>query len=298
MPADIGFFLSLLIEGALAGAIYALIALALVLVYKSSRMINFALGEWIMCGALLVGIGWQALGLGLGGAVLFAAGVMGGFGVAFSTIVVRRLADRAVISLIMVTIGLGALMRGASALIVEVVPSGLPLPAAPDPLVLYGVPIPPEKLAAAAIAGFVIALVAVFYQRSRTGIALRAVADDVSAAVAAGIDVQRHFALVWAMTGAMSVVAGVLWVFVAGGGFGVVLVGLKIFPIVIIGGLDSVPGTIVAAMIIGLLESLGSGYLDPLVGAGFGTVASYLLLLAMLLIRPQGLFGQAPAARV
>jgi branched-chain amino acid transport system permease protein len=90
----------------------------------------------------------------------------------------------------------------------------------------------------------------------------------------------------------------VLWVFVAGGGFGVALVGLKIFPIVIIGGLTSVPGVIIAAMLIGVLESLGAGYLDPLVGAGFGTVASYLLLLAMLLARPYGLFGQAPAERV
>jgi len=110
--------------------------------------------------------------------------------------------------------------------------------------------------------------------------------------------VQHHFAVVWAITGALSAVAGVLWVLVAGGGFGVALVGLKIFPIVVIGGLTSVAGTLVATMLIGTVESLGAGYLDPLLGAGFGTVACYLLLLAMLLTRPHGLFGQAPAQRV
>ena len=96
----------------------------------------------------------------------------------------------------------------------------------------------------------------------------------------------------------VSVCAGVLWVLVAGGGFGVALVGLKVFPIVVIGGLDSIPGTIVAAMLIGTAESLGSAYLDPLFGGGFGTMASYLLLLAMLVARPNGLFGRPPAERV
>ncbi|MBI3513987.1 MAG: branched-chain amino acid ABC transporter permease, partial [Proteobacteria bacterium] len=98
-------------------------------------------------------------------------------------------------------------------------------------------------------------------------------------------------------TGAISAVTGVLWVAVAGGGFGVALVGLKIFPIVIIGGLDSIPGTIVAAMIIGVLESLGAGYLDPALGGGFGTITSYLLLLAVLMVRPHGLYGQPRAER-
>src|SRR5205823_13888961 len=115
---------------------------------------------------------------------------------------------------------------------------------------------------------------------------------------AAGIDLDRHFALVWAVTGIVSVIAGILWVWTAGGGFGVALVGLKVFPIVILGGLDSIPGTIVAAILIGVLESLGAGYLDPQLGGGFGTIASYLLLMAMLMVRPYGLFGQTPSVRV
>jgi branched-chain amino acid transport system permease protein len=298
MPSELIFLLSLVIDGALAGAIYALIALAFVLVYKSSRMVNFALGEWIMVGALLAGFGQSAIGLGLVGGVLFAAAGMAVFGVAFNAIVVRRLVSRPVISLIMVTIGLGAMMRGTATLVFAGTPSGLQLRLLLEPIILNGVPIPPEKLIAATAAAIIVALVTWFYQRSRTGVGLRAIADDPQAAAAAGINLRRLFALLWGVTGVISVAAGILWVFVAGGGFGVALVGLKIFPIVIIGGLDSLPGTIVAAMLIGVLESLGAGYLDPELGGGFGTIASYLLMMAMLLVRPHGLFGRPPAERV
>ena len=282
----------------LAGAIYALIALAFVLVYKASRMINFAIGEWIMLGALLAGAGYHALGLGPAGAVLFAAFGMAAFGIAFSRIIVKRLTGHPVISLIMVTIGLGAVMRGTAALVFAGIPSGLPLPVAPEPLLLDGLSVPPEKLPAALVAASGIALLTWFYQYSRTGMRLRAIADDPNAAAAAGIDVHRLFAIVWAISGVTAAIAGILWTFVNGGGFGVALVGLKIFPIVIIGGLDSVPGTMIAAMLIGILESLGAGYLDPHLGPGFGTISSYLLLLAMLMARPYGLFGQEPARRV
>ena len=282
----------------MAGALYALIALAFVLVYKSSRMVNFALGEWIMTGATLAAVGQNAIGLGLAGAIGLAAAGMAIFGIAFNAIVVRRLLARPAISLIMVTIGLGAMMRGTGALIFAGIPGGLQLPVLTEPLIVHGVPIPPEKLIAAIVATIIIALVTWFYQRSRSGIGLRAIADDPQAAAAAGIDPSRLLALLWGATGVISVAAGILWIFAAGGGFGVALVGLKIFPIVIIGGLDSLPGTIIAAVLIGVVESLGAGYLDPELGGGFGTIASYLLMMAMLLVRPYGMFGQTPSARV
>jgi branched-chain amino acid transport system permease protein len=198
----------------------------------------------------------------------------------------------------MVTLGLGALMRGGAALVFAVVPTAITLQMSADPIMIHGVPVPPDKLAAALIAAFCVAIFIWFYDRTRTGIALRAICDDQQAALAAGIDAHRHFALVWALTGAISAIAGVLWTVVAGSGFGVALVGLKIFPIVIIGGLDSVIGVMVGAMVIGVIESLGAGYLDPILGAGFGPVASYLLLIGMLLVRPYGLFGRPPAVRV
>jgi branched-chain amino acid transport system permease protein len=291
-------FLTLVIRGGLAGAIYALIALAFVLVYKAFRMINFALGEWIMFGSLLASTGSHAIGLGFGGAILFGCAGMALLGIGFNAIVLNRLVTRPVICLIMVTLGLGAVMRGIAALCFRGASGTLTFPIAVDDISLGGLFIPGDELVAAVIAAFCISLASWFFQFSRTGIALRAIADDQQAALAAGIDIQHHFALVWAATGVISVIAGVLWTSVAGGGFGVALVGLKIFPIVIIGGLDSVMGTIIVAMIIGVLESLGAGYLDQRLGGGFGNVACYLLLLVVLFLRPYGLLGRPRPERV
>jgi branched-chain amino acid transport system permease protein len=197
-----------------------------------------------------------------------------------------------------VTIGLGAMMRGTATLFFTGIPGGIPLPVATEPLLLNGLPVSPEKLVAAATAAAAIAVLTWLYHYSRTGIALRAIADDQQAAMSAGIDLHHHFTLTWALTGVICVVAGTLWIVVAGGGLGVVLLGLRVFPIVIIGGLDSVAGAIVGALVVGVLESLAAGYLDPLLGGGFSTIASFLVLIAALLVRPYGLFGRADARRV
>jgi len=291
------FFLALVIDGALAGAIYALIALAFVLVYKASAMINFALGEWIMVAALLAGIGMHLLQLGAVGALLFASLGMLALAAGFVRLVVRRLVARPAIAAIMVTIGLGMVLRGIAPFFPGA-PGMIPQSLLSEPLMLAGLAIPANKLAAAAVAVLCTAAIGWFYRYSRTGVALRAIADDPQAAMSAGIDVDRHLLIVWGLTGVVSVVAGVLWVFVAGGGFGVALVGLKIVPIVIIGGLDSVAGTLVAAIAIGVLESLGAGYLDESIGSGFGSIVPYFALLAMLMVRPHGLFGHPRIERV
>jgi branched-chain amino acid transport system permease protein len=292
------FFFSLMIEGALAGAIYALIALAFVLVYKASRMINFAIGEWVMWGALLVGAGVQAIGIGPIEAFVFACAGMIGLAFAFNRLVLHRMAAPPVIASIMTTLALGAVMRGMAAVVFAGVPSGVSLPIPVDPITINDVRIAPDKLVAAIVAALCIAFVGAFYQFSRTGLALQALADDRQTAMSVGIDVDHHLLIVWSIAGVISVAGGVLWTFVTGGGFGVALVGLKVFPIVIIGGLDSIPGAIVGAMIIGVLESLGAGYLDPTFGGGFGNIASYILLIGMLVIRPSGLFGRPRIERV
>jgi branched-chain amino acid transport system permease protein len=292
------FFVTLLVNGILGGAIYALIALAFVVVYKSSRMINFAVGEWVMFGSLLVATGLHILALGLGAAIILASAVMIGLACVFGHLVLRRLTDRPLAAMIMITLGLGALMRGIAALVFTQVPGAIPLPMPAEPVMLYGVIVPVDKLIAACVAALCIATVSWFYRASRTGLALRAMADSRSLAGAMGINVQRHLTLTWGITGVIAVIAGVLWTFVAGGGISVVLVGLKIFPIVIIGGLDSIVGTIVGAMIIGIIESLTTGYLDAHLGGGFSTVAASLMLIVALMVRPYGLFGQAQDARV
>jgi branched-chain amino acid transport system permease protein len=292
------FFVSLLVDGILAGPLYALIALGFVVVYKTSRMVNFALGEWAMLGSRLVATGLHAMGLGLAGAIGLACAATAAGALGFNRLVLRPLVGRPMISVIMVTLGLGMLMRGATALVLGGIPGAIPSPFPSEPLFAGGVALSPEKLATAVTATACVAVVTWFFRRSRTGLALRAVADDQQVAMAMGIDIHRHLSIAWAMMAIISVLAGTLWVFVAGSGFGVVLVGLKVFPIVIVGGLDSIPGTIVAALAIGVLESLAAGYLDPLVGGGFSSVASYLVLIAMLFVRPYGMFGRPAVERI
>jgi branched-chain amino acid transport system permease protein len=292
------FFTALIIEGALAGALYALIALAFVVVYKASRVINFALGEWVLLAALLVAASLHALGLDLAGAIVVACFGMFVFAGLFNGLVLQHLVGQPLLSFLMVTVGVGILIRGVTQLAFSNVPSGIALPVPSDPLVVSELQIPSGKLIAAVVAALSIALVAWFHRQSRTGVALRAMADDQQVAMAVGIDVQRHLLFVWCLAGGICVLAGTLWTFVNGGGFGVGLVGLKVFPIVIIGGLDSIPGTIIAAIFIGVLESLTTGYLDPYLGGGCGLLASYLALVAMLFVRPSGLFGQEKVDRI
>jgi branched-chain amino acid transport system permease protein len=292
------FLAFLVVDGVLAGAIYALVALAFVVVYKASRMINFAVGDWMTLASRMVASGIHGLGLGLGGALAFGCVGMVAVAMAFDRVVLRRLFSRPLLTLIMVTIGLGIFMRGSAALVFAGLPGGIARPLPLDPLVIVGVPVSVDKLVAAAIAGACIAALSWFFHGSRTGLALRAIASDQQVAMAVGIDLHRHFAIAWGLVGVLSVLAGTLWSFVSGGGFGIELLGLKVFPIVIVGGLDSFPGTIIGAFIVGILESLTAGYVDPLVGGGFSHVASYLVLMAALFVRPYGLFGRPDIERV
>jgi len=292
------FFVSLLVDGILAGAVYALIALAFVVVYKASGMINFALGEWVMYGSRLAAVGLHAAGLGAAGPLAFAGAGMVALALAFNRVVLRRLVGRPLISVIMVTLGLGAVMRGLAPLLFGGIPAAFPLPISEEPLVMHGIRIAPARVVALVVAGAAIAAVGAFFRWSRTGVALRALADDQQVALSMGIDVHRHLAIAWGMVGVMAVIGGTLWTMVAGAGFGLVLLGLKVFPVVVIGGLDSFVGSLVGALAIGVLESLTAGYVDPLVGAGFSSVVPYLLLLGVLFVRPHGIFGRPEARRI
>jgi branched-chain amino acid transport system permease protein len=267
-------------------------------VYKASRVVNFALGEWLMLGALLVAVGASRLALGLPAALLAACVGMIGFAALFNRLVLRRLVGRPVVSLIMVTLGLGALMRGGAALLFRGIPAGVPLPLPQRVLEAGGLFVSIDKLVAGVVAAAAVAAVAAAFHWTRTGVALRAIADDDRAALAAGIDVQRHLVIAWGTLGVLSVLAGTLWTSVASGGLGLLVVGLKVFPVVVIGGLDSIPATVLAAMLIGVLEALVAGYVDPIVGTGFSTIAPFVLVIAFLFTRPYGLLGAPEIRRV
>ncbi len=230
--------------------------------------------------------------------MIFACGGMFVVAELFSRLVLKRLIGRPPISALMVTLGVGALLRGLAGMAPTEVAGGVPLPIQAESLAIMGLVVPGDKLIAALISLVAIGFVAWLYQHSRTGVALRAIADDPQMAMAVGINIDRHLLIVWCLTGAICVVAGTLWSSVAGGKVGAALIGIKIFPIVIIGGLDSIAGTMTAAVLIGVLESLATGYLDPYLGGGCGVLASSLALVGMLLARPYGLFGRPRAQRV
>jgi branched-chain amino acid transport system permease protein len=198
----------------------------------------------------------------------------------------------------MVTLSLGMVMRGSGLLLFSTAPALFAPSILIEVVEIGGVAVATGKLVAAGIAALSTALVGAFWRFSRTGIALRAIAADPQAAMSAGIDVDRHLLIVWGLSGIVAMIAGILWTFVTGGGFGVALIGLKVFPIVILGGLDSIAGTIVAAIAVGVLENLGAGYLDESLGRGFGGIAPYVVLLAMIMVRPHGFFGQPRIERV
>lgn len=296
--ADLAFLAFLIADGALAGSIYALVALAFVVVYKASRMMNFAVGEWTMLGARTTAAAGHTLGLGLAGAIGVGSVAMVGLALFFNRVVLRPLISRSLLSLIMLTIGVGMFMRASATVVFAGIPPRVASPFPVEPFLVAGLPVSLDKITAAAIAAGCIAALSWFFQGSRTGLALRAMASDQQVALAVGIDLHRHFAITWGLVGVLSVLAGTLWGFVSGGGFGIELLGFKVFPIVILGGLDSLPGTIVAALAVGILESVLAGYLDPIVGGGFSNVASYVVLIATLFVRPWGLFGRPDVERV
>jgi branched-chain amino acid transport system permease protein len=295
---SVGFFAALVVDGMLAGAIYALVALSFVVVYKTSRVVNFALGEWMLLASGLVAVGVHAGGLGLAGSLLAAGVGVTILTVTFSRVVLPRVIGGPPIALIMVTLGLGALMRGVAAVAFRGLPGTMPVSLPQSAVMLAGVPVRLDRLTVAAIAISCAVVVTLFFHVTRTGVALRAIADDQQVATAVGIDVPHHFAITWAMVGALSLLAGVLWTAVSVGSVGVALVGLKVFPVVILGGLDSVLGAVLGGLVIGVLESLTAGYVDPYLGGGFSTVAAYLVLVLVLCVRPHGLLGRADARRV
>lgn len=292
------FLLTVLVDGVLTGALYALVAVSFVVVYRSSRMINFALGDWTTLASGLVAASLRTLGLSLPAALAVACLGMIALGLGVSRVVLRPLLGQPVITLLMITLGLGALMRGASAVGLQGLTGRIELPIPPEPIAVLGVLVSTEKLVAAVVAALAVGMAAGLFRWSRTGLALRAIADDQQVALAMGIDVQRHFAITWGLVGVLSVIAGTLWTSVAGSGFGLALVGLKVFPIVILGGLDSLVGTIAAAVVVSVLEALAASYLDAHLGSGFGGIAPYFVLIAVLIMRPHGLFGRREAVRV
>jgi branched-chain amino acid transport system permease protein len=298
MSDDFGFFLLLMSNGILIGLMYSLIALGFVLVYKATDAVNFAQGEFVMIAGFIAVGALTVLGAPLWVSVLAALFGMVAFGFALERVMLRKLIGRPVIAVVMATIGLAAILRGLGPFGIFQGTRTLPLPLRDEPFVFGPFFIPPIQLLGGVVSLVFLAGFGYFFLKSRKGVAMRAVADNQQVAMAMGIDVERYFGLAWAMTGIMSALGGVLWGNMLGVDVNLALVGFKVFPVVILGGLDSIPGAIIGGLIVGIVENVAAGYVDPFVGGGTKDFAPYVLMILALMIRPYGIFGKRIIERV
>ena len=298
MSEDLGFFFALMLNGASIGLMYALIALGFVLVYKATDAINFAQGEFVMMSGLIAAVVVGIAGMPLIAAVLATVAVMIGFSFGLERVVLRPLLGRPVVAVIMATIGLAAMLRGLAPVIFGGEPRAVSLPIGDDPIVIGPASLPPIQVVGAVVAVLFFLGFTWFFKKTRMGVAMRAVADNQQVAQAMGINVERYFALAWAMAGIVSAVGGIVWGSMLGVDVHLALVGLKVFPVVILGGLDSIGGALVGGLIIGIVENLAAGYLDPYVGGGTKDFAPYVLMILVLMVRPYGIFGKRQIERV
>ncbi|HKS88522.1 MAG TPA: branched-chain amino acid ABC transporter permease [Stellaceae bacterium] len=285
-------------NGLLVGAMYALVALGFVLIYKATDAINFAQGEFVMFAGFLAAatIGFAGLPWWAGALAATAGMVVLGFGL--ERVVLRPLIGRPVIAVVMATIGLAAVLRGTATLAFGAGVQTIPLPIGTTPVLIGPLILPPIEIVGGAVSIIFLAGFSWFFLKSRIGIAMRAVADSQQVSMAMGINVRRYFALAWALGGVVSALGGILWGAMLAVDSQLALVGLKVFPVVILGGLDSIVGAVVGGLVVGVVENLAAGFLDPMVGGGTKDFVPYLLMIAVLMVRPEGIFGRRRIERV
>jgi branched-chain amino acid transport system permease protein len=295
------FFFEVLIGGLLSGIMYSLVALGFVLIYKASGVFNFAQGALVFFAALTF-VGLQEKGLPFWLALPATLAVMVLLAIVIERTVLRPLVNQPQITLFMATIGLAFFIEGLSQMIWGANVRGLDLGLQDEPIQWIssttGMNISKFDLAAAGVAAALVAVLAVFFNRTRIGRALRAVADDHQAALAVGIPLRQIWTIVWAVAGAVALVAGLLWGARNGVQYALTFVALKALPVLILGGFESVPGAIVGGLIIGASEKLAEVYLGPYVGGGIEGWFPYVMALVFLLVRPEGLFGEKIIRRI
>ncbi|VTU20747.1 LIV-I protein H [Variovorax sp. PBS-H4] len=308
-----GFFLETLFGGLMVGMLYSLIAIGFVLIYKASGVFNFAQGAMVLFAALAMArfAEWLPRWLGFESQVLanllaFVAAMAVMIVVAWliERLALSRLVNQEGITLLMATLGIAYFLDGLGQTLfgndIYKIDVGMPK----EPLMVLestfqgGLLLSQEDLIAAGVAAALVAVLALFFQKTATGRALRAVADDHQAAQSIGIPLNRIWVIVWSVAGFAALVAGIIWGSKLGVQFSLSLVALKALPVVILGGLTSVPGAIIGGLLIGVGEKLSEIYLGPMLGGGIEIWFAYVLALVFLLVRPQGLFGEKIIDRV
>jgi branched-chain amino acid transport system permease protein len=291
-------------EGLVAGVLYALIALGFVLIFKASGVFNFAQGIMVVFAALTL-VGFYEHGVPAFAALGLTVLVMFILAVAVERLVLRPLVNQPDIILFMATfgltyflIGLGQLMFGGSPKVM--IASELYLPKGAIEFKTLGGFVSLQKIdiAAAVIASAMVAALAFFFQKTRIGRALRAVADSHKAALSVGISLEQIWVTVWFAAGIVALATGIMWGARSDVSFALQIIALKALPVLILGGLTSIPGAIVGGVIIGVGEKLGEFYWGPLLGSGIESWLAYVMALVFLLFRPQGLFGEVIIERI
>ena len=308
-----GFFLETLIGGLMAGMLYSLVALGFVLIFKASGVFNFAQGAMVLFAALAMArfSAWIPQWLGIDSrflantvAFLLAGALMFVVAWLIERLVLRHLVNQEGATLLMATLGIAYVLEGVGTSVfgsdISKIDVGMPK----EPVMILegafegGLLINKEDFVAALIAAVLVGLLALFFQKTATGRALRAVADDHQAAQSIGIPLNRIWVIVWCVAGVVALVAGVIWGSKLGVQFSLATVALRGLPVVILGGLTSIPGAIIGGLIIGVGEKLSEVYLGPMIGGGIEIWFAYQLALLFLLFRPQGLFGEKIIDRV
>ena len=294
---ELVFLAELAANGALTGLLYSLFAIGLVLIYKASSVPNLAQGGLTMVGAYVVLALARDLGLPLWVAIPVAAVAMFGLGVGIERVALRRLAGRPIVMILMMTLGIDIFLRGTTLAIWGGTSRSVELGVGYDPLFIGDVLISRIHLVGAAVA-LVLFVVFVLFFRSRQGIRLRAIADDYMASWSVGISVERGVGLSWGLASIVAVAAGVIWGEIQGVDQSLSLLLLKGLAVAVLGGLDSIFGAVLAGLILGILENVGSTYLDPFVGGGSRDLIVAAVLILTVMLRPHGLFGRQDIERV
>ncbi len=296
------FFLETVISGMMAGVMYALVALGFVLIYKASGVFNFAQGVMALFAALtLVGF-MEKFGLPPWASIIVTLGVMVLLAWLIEVIVLRPLVNQEQIILFLATLGLAYVLEGMGDILwgsdVKVLDLGLPQGAVGWLLDEYNLYIEQLEVVAAVTAAILVAVLAIFFQKTRIGRALRAVADDHQAALSVGISLRTIWVIVWSVAGVVALVAGIMWGAKSGVQFSLSLIAFKALPVLLLGGLTSIPGAIVGGLIIGVGEKIAEIYAGPYLGGAIENWFAYVLALLFLLVRPQGLFGEKIIERI
>jgi branched-chain amino acid transport system permease protein len=294
---DIMYFLELAVNGGLAGLMYALVAMGIVLIYKSSSVPNLAQGALTMLGPYLVLAFAGQLGVSVWIAIPLAIVSMFVIGIVIERVALRRLAGRPIVMILMMTLGIDIFLRATALTIWGGSGRNMPLGISDAPLFL-GPLLVNRAYAIGAVVTMVLFGIFMFFFRTRMGVVLRAIADDYTASWSVGISVERGVALSWALSAVAATTAGVLWGSVQTVDQSLSLLLLKGITVGVLGGLDSIGGAILAGLLLGILENVASGYLDPLLGGGTRELVVAAMLILTIMVRPHGLFGRHDIERI